>query len=643
VVAQLLMHRPALQVGVPVSQTLQKVPSWPQASLALPATQLLAPSQQPPLQSVWVNPPQVVEQAPVTVSHAIPDGQSVATVQGPCVRSGTVRSAGMARSPTLRSPVGTNPSPPMSMSSVVLTASGLSRVQPAASATTRKNDQRISSLPKLRLESYARSARIVQRAACARPDGDDNPRDVHGMRILLVANRQPFAGRTDASGPAQLSTGGLVSALAPVMMNGRGLWIAARTESAGGEGRMRGPVDVRLIGVPDREHAGYYQALANRALWPLFHSLIPLAHFDPPAWRDYVRVNERFADAVLEEARDGDLVWVHDYHLMLVPRLVRLQRPSLRIGFFLHIPFPPFEVFRVLPWAREILAGLLSADLIGFHTTGYAEDFVLTAQRLLHGEPTAHVRVGAFPIGIDAEDFAREAAARATDVAVRRLRAALRAHRGERVVALGVDRLDYTKGINERLLAVERFLDDHPRWRGRFVLVQVAVPSRTRVEEYRRMKEELERTVGRINGRLGEAGWMPIRYLYRSLPRRELVSYYRAADLALVTPLRDGMNLVAKEYVASRVDDTGALVLSELAGAAQELHGALRVNPYDLDGVAAAIAEAVALPPGERARRMAAMREHVARFDTRWWAQSFLERLSLSHPAEASAPALAPG
>jgi alpha,alpha-trehalose-phosphate synthase [UDP-forming] len=460
------------------------------------------------------------------------------------------------------------------------------------------------------------------------------------MRVVLLANRQPLSGRTDAAGRPQLTVGGLVSALVPVMSAGSGVWIASRPESSGGDGRIEaGGLAVRLVGVPDAEHAGYYQALANRAIWPLFHSLIPFAHFDLAAWKDYVRVNERFAEAALDETADDDVVWVHDYHLMLVPRLLRQARPSLRIGFFLHIPFPPFEVARVFPWARELIAGLLGADLVGFHTRGYAEDFDETAVRLLHGDvrrsegginvgrPARRVRVGAFPIGIDARAFAREAAERQTEIAVQRLRVALRAEEEHRIVALGVDRLDYTKGILERLLAVEQFLTAYPRWRGRFVFVQVAVPSRTRVEEYRRMKRQIDGAAGRINGTFGEAGWMPIRYLYRSLPRRELITYYRAADLALVTPLRDGMNLVAKEYCATRIDDDGVLILSELAGAASELHGALRVNPYDIEGVAQAIAQALAMPNEERHRRMAAMREHIARHDTDWWASTFLTEL----------------
>jgi alpha,alpha-trehalose-phosphate synthase [UDP-forming] len=473
------------------------------------------------------------------------------------------------------------------------------------------------------------------------------------MRLLVLANRPPFSGRTDPSGRPLLSPGGLVSALVPAVTEApeerRGLWIAARNDSGGGDGRIAsGGLTVRLVGVPDREYAGYYQGFSNRALWPLFHSLVPLASFDPQGWNDYVRVNERFADATIEEARDDDVVWVHDYQLMLVPRLLRLARPSLRIGFFLHIPFPPFEVFRVLPRARDVIAGLLGADLIGFHTSGYAEDFEATVLRLLpRGEarrvpggvelvrPSRRVRVAAFPIGIDAEAFVREAADRQTELAVRRLRAGLRAQRDQRVIALGVDRLDYTKGILERLLAIERFLEAYPRWRRHFVFIQIAVPSRTRVEEYRHMKEEIDRTVGRINGRFGEASWTPVRYLYRSLPRRELIVYYRTADLALVTPLRDGMNLVAKEYVCTRVDDTGVLVLSELAGAASDLHGALRVNPYDLDAVAAAIAEALAMNPEERARRMASMRAHVMRHDAKWWANTFLAELLISTSTEA--------
>jgi trehalose-6-phosphate synthase len=320
---------------------------------------------------------------------------------------------------------------------------------------------------------------------------------------------------------------------------------------------------------------------------------------------------------------------------MLVPRLLRNRRPELRIGFFLHVPFPPMEVFRALPRGNEILAGLLGADLIGFHLPEYRDAFAKSVQRVLGGGPHRcqgiHVNggphcaaLGSFPIGIDVAHWERIAASPETEAEVRKVRAALRADREQRVVALAVDRLDYTKGILERLAAIERFLAGHSSWRRRFVFVQVAVPSRTSVDEYRRMKVAVEQAVGRLNGAFGEAGWTPIRYLYRSLDQATLAAYYRSADLALITPLRDGMNLVAKEYVATRLDDGGRLVLSDLAGAASELRGAFRVNPYDPDGVADTIGEVLATDPPELARRMAGMRATVRAHDVQRWWRTFL-------------------
>jgi trehalose 6-phosphate synthase len=466
-------------------------------------------------------------------------------------------------------------------------------------------------------------------------------------RIIVLANRPPFSGKIDGQGRPVLSPGGLVSALAPLMGTGQAAWIAARTESQGGDDTVNVAAGgsrcrVRFVGVPDREYGGYYQGFANQALWPLFHSFLSLAEFSEASFDDYVRVNERFARAALDEADPDDLVWVHDYHLMLVPRLLRQADPRLRVGFFLHIPFPPAEIFRALPFRQELVAGVLGADLVGFHTTLYAANFVQAVERLHQTSARASrddepctgihvghrcVEVGAFPIGIDAAEFEREARSPETEGKVTKLRSALGADDGRSAIALGVDRLDYTKGILDRLLAVERFLHANPQWHRRFVFVQVAVPSRTRVEEYRRMKAEIEQCVGRINGALGEPGWTPIHYLYCSLDRRDLVAYYRAADLAIVTPRCDGMNLVAKEYVATRVDDSGVLILSEFTGAASCLHGALHVNPYDLGGVSVAIANALGLRRGDRMRRMASMRQEVHRHDARWWWATFLSSL----------------
>lgn len=375
--------------------------------------------------------------------------------------------------------------------------------------------------------------------------------------------------------------------------------------------------------------AGFYHGFSNRTLWPLFHYFSRYAEFDPAFWRAYERVNRKYCDAVLEEYQPGDRIWVHDYQLMLLPGMLRQKLPDVSIGFFLHIPFPSYELYRILPWRHELLKGLLGANLIGFHTHDYVRHFLGSVHSLLGIEDRNGVLrvdgrlvlVDAFPMGIDYDRFADAA----TTPLVRRERTKL-GQEGRRIV-LSIDRLDYTKGIPERLKAFDRFLESHPEWRGKVTLICVAVPSRSRVWRYRELKRQVDGIVGDINGRWGTIEWTPVRYLYRSVPFNLLVALYSAADVALVTPLRDGMNLIAKEYLASRTTVPGVLVLSEMAGAARELSEAIMVNPQDQEGVVSAIDEALKMPAEEKMTRGLAMQTRLKRYDVRRWAEDFLAKL----------------
>jgi trehalose 6-phosphate synthase/phosphatase len=367
----------------------------------------------------------------------------------------------------------------------------------------------------------------------------------------------------------------------------------------------------------------YYHGFSNRTLWPLLHSFPTRMELERRDWLAYEAVNERFAREAARVAEGAGLVWIHDYQLMRCAAHLRRLRPAARSAFFLHVPFPPFDLFRILPWDREILRGLLACDRIAFHSPGYAANFLDCAERLLgvrvdrqtgqveHGERT--VSVGAHPLGIDYALFER----RAREVAPRERPA------GERLV-LGVDRLDYTKGIPERIAAFLRLLELHPEHRGRVVLLQVAEPSRGEVAEYQRLKREVDERVGDANGRFGSASWTPIRYLNRSVPPDELAALYRDADVALVTPLRDGMNLVAKEYVASQVGEPGVLILSRLAGAAETMREALQVNPYNTDAVAESLHQALTMDPAERTARMRALQQRERRHDVHAWLRDVL-------------------
>ncbi len=396
--------------------------------------------------------------------------------------------------------------------------------------------------------------------------------------------------------------------------------------------RLREEYSCHPVFLSRREMDAYYEGFCNGTLWPLFTYFPQHVVYDDSWWAAYRRVNERFLDAVLEVVSAGDTLWIHDYHLMLLPKLAREALPGLRIGFFLHIPFPSFELFRLLPWRREILEGLMGADLVGFHTYDYVRHFQDSVRRLMGGEQTgdlitmdSHVlRADAFPIGIDFSHFAETAETPEVEREVARIRERV----GRRTIILSLDRLDYTKGTLKRLEAFDLFLEENPRYKEKVTLVLVTVPSRTGVSAYAALKKRIDEVVGQINGRHGTIGWVPIWYLYRAVDSTTLVALYRAADVALVTPLRDGMNLIAKEFLATRTHGEGVLILSETAGAAEELGEALLVNPNDRGEVAAALRRALEMPLADQQQSNGIMQERLRRYDILRWAEDFLDRLA---------------
>ncbi|GAA2127523.1 trehalose-6-phosphate synthase [Nocardioides bigeumensis] len=455
--------------------------------------------------------------------------------------------------------------------------------------------------------------------------------------LVIVANRLPVDRVRDAEGnPAwRRSPGGLVSALEPVLRRNDGAWIGwPGGDEAGLEPFTEDGLRLVPVALSAQEIEEFYEGFSNGTLWPLYHDLVAKPEFHREWWDAYVAVNQRFAMAAAETAAKNATVWVQDYQLQLVPQMLRELRPDLKIGFYLHIPFPPTELFQQLPWRRQILEGLLGADLIGFQLAGGAANFVrLVRQRVGHRThrdtielPDGRlVRARNYPISIDAAAY--EELARSEGVAKRAVE--IRAQLGDpETVFLGVDRLDYTKGIRARLRAYGELIEEGVIDVGKSVFVQVATPSRERVEQYRLLRDEIDRLVGRLNGDLARIGRPAVSYLHSSYPKEEMAALYRAADVMVVTPYRDGMNLVAKEYVACRFDDDGALVLSEFAGAAHELRQAWQVNPYDLNGMKATLVEASRADPKERTRRMRALRKQVLENDVAHWADSFLTDLA---------------
>ena len=464
-------------------------------------------------------------------------------------------------------------------------------------------------------------------------------------RLIVVCNRLPFVFKRGPGGRwrTEHGSGGLVSALLPVLRDRGGSWIGwpgtaetgpdldAAVAAAGGDvGFALKPVtlDARQVG-------DYYYGFSNEIIWPLFHDLQSLCSFEPAYWHTYKEVNRKFAEVVLANAAAGDFVWVHDYHLMNVAADLRALGCRSKLGFFLHIPFPSPDMFFNLPWRMALLHALLQYDLLGFQTLRDRRNFIQCLRLLMHDVEVQGkgqvvtvsvagraVRVGNFPIGIDYNAFMRQAktpevAARAQDL-----------HRllPKRKLLLGIDRLDYTKGIRHRLHAFRIALERHPELRERISLIQVVVPSRVDIPAYHDLKSKIEQLVGEINGSfVRPGGWVPVWYVYGSLSRNDLLAYYRAADIALITPLKDGMNLVAKEYCACSIEEECVLILSEFAGAAAQLQrGALLVNPYDIEGVADTIYRAFTMSDDERRARMRRLRRAIRDHDIFWWVDGFL-------------------
>ncbi len=449
--------------------------------------------------------------------------------------------------------------------------------------------------------------------------------------IVVAANRLPVM-RTDEGWTA--SPGGLVRALLPMLRETGGTWVGwtgnpdDATEPFSVDGVLLHPVPITAD-----EIELYYEGFSNDGLWPLYHDALRESTYSSEQWDAYTRVNERFATRLAEVAPPDAMVWIHDYQLQLVPRLLRQRRSDVTIGFFLHIPFPPVELFSRLPWRGEILDGLLGSDVVGFQNPTGAANFVAAAQHLLDVDPAAQgTHVGTYPISIDVGEVEAVAAGRATRQRMSQIRARL----GDpEVILLGVDRLDYTKGIGLRLKAFAALLESGQLDPERHVMVQVATPTREGVEHYQDERHEVERLVGEINGRYSRIGLPVVHYLYQTLPFDELIALYRAGDVMLVTPFRDGMNLVAKEYAAAHIDGDGVLVLSEFAGAADELTDAVLVNPHDDHALQQAIITATEMHRHERRQRMAGLREQVHRSDVQGWANSFLRALSeAAHDAE---------
>jgi len=458
-------------------------------------------------------------------------------------------------------------------------------------------------------------------------------------KLLIVSNRLPFTVHR-RQGQLQLdaSSGGLSTGLASFYRTYNTLWIGWPGIDKSDVGADRERLTEQLLAekcfpvfLSRYDVDEYYNRFSSGTIWPLFHYFPLYATYSNTSWKAYEKVNRMFCDAVVENWQQGDVIWVHDFHLMLLPRMLRERLPDPTIGFFLHIPFPSLELFRLLPWRVQLLEGLLGADLVGFHTWDYAGHFMASVRFLLgHDSSMGRIvtgdrvaRVDVFPMGIDYERFAEAARKPEVTREIKTLDRSL----GQRKVLLSVDRLDYTKGILRRLEVFALFLERHPEYREKLTYVLVVVPSRTMVAQYAHLKKQIDESVGAINGKYGTIHWVPISYMYRSVPFNSLVALYRRADVALVTPVRDGMNLVAKEYLASRTDKRGVLVLSETAGAAKELGEALTINVNNDEDFVSALETALAMPDAEQADRLSVMQTRLRRYNIRRWVQDYLEAL----------------
>lgn len=460
-------------------------------------------------------------------------------------------------------------------------------------------------------------------------------------KIILVSNRLPVTiEKRKETIQFTKSVGGLATGLGSLYQKYNSIWIGwcglpaerlDHQEKQEIENKLLKDHNSYSTFLSRQDIKMYYQGFCNKTVWPLFHYFTECAVFDQTLWESYIHVNRIFCHTVMKIAKPGDVLWIHDYQLMLLPKMIRKKIPNVTIGFFLHIPFPSFEVFRLLPWRKEVLEGLLGADLVGFHTFDYVRHFLSSVRRILGCEHTVGrvsmgtraIKIDAFPMGIDFEKF--RSASKMPEV-IKEMKS-IRKRIDDRKIILSVDRMDYTKGILHRLEAFDLFLKKYPEFKKKVSLILVAVPSRTGVETYIQLKQQVDEMVGKINGRHGSIDWTPIQYFYRSLPFPTLSAFYYIADVALVTPLRDGMNLIAKEYVAAKSGSTGVLVLSETAGAASEMSGAIIVNPNIREQVAEGIYKALTMSQSEQKKRIQIMQQRLKRYDVVKWANDFMERL----------------
>ncbi len=461
-------------------------------------------------------------------------------------------------------------------------------------------------------------------------------------RLLIVSNRLPVSiDKTKQGLVFRKSVGGLATGLSSFYKSYDSLWIGwcgipleklGKKEKENLKKKLLNDFNSFPIFLSRRDIEMYYSGFCNKTIWPLFHSFTQYVVYDKGLWKSYGYVNRLFYNAIKEIAKPGDIIWVHDYHLMLLPKFIKENMPDVTIGFFLHIPFPSYEIFRLLPWRKEILEGILYADLIGFHTYDYVRHFLSSVRRIKGYENTLGqlniknriVKVDSFPMGIDYEKFSVAGENPKIQDEINRIHKKV----GDRRIILSIDRLDYTKGILQRLKAFDLFLEKNPEYRNKVTLILVAVPSRTRVEHYRLLKNEMDELIGNINGKHGNIGWVPVWYLYRSLPFQNLVALYKAANIALITPLRDGMNLIAKEFIATKNDGKGILILSEMAGASNELGEAIIVNPNDREEIAKAIKKAMVTSYEEQNERNRIMQRRLKRYNVVRWANDFMGGLS---------------
>lgn len=477
-------------------------------------------------------------------------------------------------------------------------------------------------------------------------------------KTIIISNRLPVQLQISNGGITAIpSVGGLATGMKSVHSGGDSLWIgwSGLTEEDIPK-ELESDIDRALaehgsskVTLTKAEVEGFYFGFSNRTIWPLFHYFLEYSEFELDSWNTYKSVNQKFADAILEKAGDDDTIWVHDYQLMLVPQMVREKRPSISIGFFLHIPFPSFEIFRTMPWRKEVLEGLLGSDLIGFHIYDYERHFLSSVRRLLGLEVSFNdiyldnrvIKVDSFPMGIDYKKF-REAAeehARRNPEKLSELQKRLNTHKKsdpENKFFLSIDRLDYSKGIAKRLYAFEYFLNKYPQYKEKVRLIVLAVPSRSNVPQYQLLKREIDELVGRINGEFSTVSWTPIWYFYRSMPFENLIDLYTSSDIAWLTPLRDGMNLVAKEYIATRIDQTGVLILSEMAGSANEMNESLLINPNNFEQIADTLHQAITMPVEEQKIRNRSLQERLERYNVEKWANSFMNSLLAQRDLEAA-------